>query len=274
MPDSLDYWLGDLRSKFEINKGRLLDLDVIKEARLDAEVMSFLSNHPSGPGHGFDHHDRVRTFTTLIGTVNNLRTEDIQACRYGAMLHDHLKEAGRGGKGYHNWSELRKLTKRLMENAKIENRYIPQVIEIVEGHEIDDSSKRDEVDNNFYEADTVDITFLPRCFDVAQKVEERKKGTYDRVEKFLHDYLFYQINPSTPVTAVGRRMFDKGKIWSVSSLQKLEEKLGDSSVTQYFDFLGTRWKNNQDRAPPKVKEMLTAYKENLPHYEINLRNFL
>jgi len=273
MPDELDYWLENLRSNFEENRKILKNLDFEKEARLDGEVKNFL-RHLSNPGHEFDHHDRVRTFTTIIGVANNVDTVNIQACRYGAMLHDHLKETGKGGKGSHNWSELRKLTKKLMENARIENRYIPKVIGIVEEHEIDDPSKRSEIGNILYEGDTVDITFLPRCFDLAQKVEEKRKGTYDRVDKWLSDYLSYQINPSTPITPAGRRMFNKGKTWSVSALQKLKERLGDTDVSQYFDFLGTEWKNNQSRAPENLREMLADYNKNLPNYTINLRNFL
>jgi len=274
MPEVLDYWLGDLSSKFNENKGLLKQLDFEKEYRLDNEIRNFIKEHPSAPGHDFSHHSRVRTFTTIIGTVNNIGTENIQICRYGAVLHDHLKEAGRGGKGDHNWSELRKLTKKLMESAKIDGRYLPKVIGTIEEHEIDNPSKRNEIGNILYEGDTVDITFLPRCFDVAQKIEEKRKGTYDRVDKFLIDYLSYQVNPSTPITSAGRRMFDKGKTWSISTLQKLKERLGDNDSSQYFNFLGTKWECNQTIAPENLREILASYNKNLPNYTINLQKLL
>ncbi len=274
MPDELDYWLGNLRSNFEENKEILLGLDFEKEAKLDNEVKIFLSSHPASPGHGFDHHNKVRTFTTMTGVVNDLGIDDIQTCRYGAMLHDHLKETGRAGKGPHNWPELRKLTKNLMDNAKIESRYLPKVIEVIEQHETDDSSKRNIIGNNLYEADTVDITHLPRSFSFAQEIERKKKGTYDKADKILNDYLAYHITPATPITSVGRKMFNKGKKWSISALQKLKEDLGERDVSKYFNFLNENWKLNQKGAPQVLKGILSLYRENLPNYDINLRKFL
>jgi len=266
MNDPIQWWLGDLTPQFEENKHVLGDLDLEAESRLDNEIKDYLSKNPSGPGHGFDHHQRVRVFTTMIGVVNGLDIESIQICRYGASFHDILKEAGKGGKGPHKWDKLRKLTKDLMEKAKIESRYIPKVISVIEGHETDEPSERTKLGNNLYEGDTTDITYLPRCFAVAESLP----NLYPTMERIIADYTSYQVNPSTPITPVGKRMFEVGKKWALPTLVNLRDKLGTENLGTYFQFLGLDWRNNKDKAPQILDETLNAYGENIPMYEISL----
>jgi len=266
MNDSIKWWLGDWSEDFEKNKDILENLDLEAESRFDAKVIEYMSKYPVIPGHDFDHHKRVRAFTTIIGVANDESIQNIQTCRYGAMLHDQLKETGRGGKGDHNWVELRKLTKKLMENAKIDERYVPKVTDIIEEHEIDNPSKRSGIGNILYEGDTVDITFLPRCFDVAQSLPH----LYPTMDRVIEDYTRYQVNPSKPITSAGERMFEVGKTWALPTLEKLRVKLGSRNLEPYFQFINTNWRKNIERTPEILKETLDTYKEVIPRYEINL----
>jgi len=266
MDSSIRWWLGDLADKFEENKSVLKDLNIGTEARLDHEIRHYLSKNPSGSGHGFAHHQRVREFSTMIGITNGYDVESIKMCRYGASIHDILKEVGKGGKGPHNWSKLRELTKDLMKKAKIENKCIPIVIEAIEEHHEDEPSKRSELGNILYEGDTVDITHLPRCFDIAQSVP-----LYPTMERVIEDYTKYHINPSTPITDVGKRMFGVGKNWALPTLEKLRNKLDNEDLKPYFSFLNTKWRENINEAPEILKETLNTYNETIPHYEINLK---
>jgi len=260
--EAIQWWLGDLTEKFEENKDALTGLDLEAEHRLEHEIRGYLSEHPPGPGHGFDHHQRVRAFTTIIDIVNEADTETIKINRYAASTHDLLKEIGKGGKGPHNWEKLRELTRDLMEKAKIENRYLSRVIEVIEQHHEDDPSKRS-VGNNLYEGDTNDITYLPRCFAVAQTLPQ----LYPTVDIVIADYTRYQINPSKPITEAGRRMFEKGKEWALPLLEDLKNKLGDSDAKPYFPFLGNQWRENKGIAPPVLKEALASYEETIPKFE-------
>jgi hypothetical protein len=266
MSDSIQWWLGDLASNFEESKNVLEGLDLNAENRLSGEIRNHLSENPSGPGHGFDHHQRVREFTTIITAANGYDIESIKTCRYAALLHDLLKEPGRGGKGPHNWAKLRQLTIELMDRARIEDRYVPRVINAIEEHHEDNPLKRSGDGNSLYEGDTVDITFLPRCFDVADSLSK----LYPTMSRIIYDYTDYQVNPSKPVTSVGKRMFEVGKNWALPALDDLKTKLGDKNLKPYFPFLGTRWKENISRAPEILNETLKAYEENTPMYEINL----
>ena len=266
MNDSIKWWLGYWYADFEKNKDLLEVLNPEAESRLDAELIEYLSEHPGGPGHDFEHHDRVRTFTTIIGTANNESVYNIQACRYAAMLHDHLKVVGKGGGGSHNWPELRILTKELMNNAKIDSRITSDVTRIIEEHETNDPSKRSRVGNILYEGDTVDITFLPRCFDVAQSLPK----FYPTMSRIIEDYTSYQIDPSKPVTDAGKKMFKMGKEWTLPTLENLKSKLGNTNLENYFQFLNTNWRKNANRTPAVLSEALEAYEENIPHYEMKL----
>jgi len=267
MSNSIQWWLGeDLVYKFNYYKGFLEGLDRNAEIRLDKKIKKYLSKNPSGPAHGLDHHHRVRSFTTIIGVANGYDTESIKVSRYAALLHDLLKKPGKGGKGPHNWSELRKLTIDLMSKATIEDRHVPRVINAIEEHHEDDPSKRSRDGNVLYEGDTVDITFLPRCFDLAESMPD----LYPTMDRVIADYTSYQVSPSTPITPSGKRMFEVGKKWALSTLDSLGDKLGDRKLRPYFPFLGTRWKENINEAPLILKETLDMYSEVLPHYEISL----
>jgi len=263
---AIQWWLGDLSKDFENNKKVLADLDLETETRFDNEIKDYLSKNPSGIGHGFDHHQRVRTFTTIIGVVNGLDRESIQICRYGALLHDISKEVGKGGKGPHNWNKLRKLTRDLMERAKIENRYTPRVIDVIEEHHEDDPSNRSEIGNVLYEGDTADITHLPRCFTVAESLS----SMYPTMDRIIDDYNHYQVNPSTPITSPGKRMFKVGKKWAIPTLYKLKDKLGDSNMKPYFPFLGFKWRENMNEAPEILRPTLETFEKTIPNYEISL----
>lgn len=149
-----------------------------------------------------------------------------------------------------------------MEKAKIENRYLSRVIEVIEQHHEDDPSKRS-VGNNLYEGDTNDLAYLPRIFSVAQVLSD----SYPTMDRVIEDYTHYQIDPSKPVTQVGKRMFEKGKGWALPLLQDLKDKLGNSNAKPYFPFLGNQWRENKYRAPPFLKETLDAYEETIPKFE-------
>jgi len=266
MENSIQWWLGDLTPQFEENRNVLEDVDIEAEARLNNEIEEYLSKNPSGPGHGFDHYQRVKTFTTMVGVVNGLDVEYIQICRYGAKLHDISKDVGKGGKGPHNWSRLRKLSRDLMERAKVENRYISRVIGVIEEHHEDDPSKRSNTGNALYEGDTADITFLPRCFTVAESLPT----LYPTMDKIIKDYTYYQVDPSTPITSVGKRMFEVGKRWALSTLHNLKDKLGSRNLGSYFQFLGLEWRKNRNEAPEILDETLDTYEKIIPKYKIVL----
>lgn len=266
MNDPIQWWLGDLTPQFEENKDILEDLDLEAETRLDNKIEDYLSKNPSAPGHGFDHHQRVRVFTTMIGVVNGLDKESTQICRYGASLHDISKEVRKGGKGPHHWGKLRKLTRDLMERAKIEGKYVPNVISVIEEHHEDESSKRTEFGNILYEGDTTDTTYLPRCFAVAQSLIK----FYPTMDRIIDDYTSYHINRATPITPAGKRMFEVGKKWALPTLDNLRDKLGTRNLKSYFPFLGLDWRVNRSKAPEILDETLNVYEGNIPMYEISL----
>lgn len=268
MTDSIRWWLGEFADDFEENKNVLRKMNFEKEVRLEGEVADYFSTVSDTAGHGLDHHKRVKTLASVIGVVENLSQEDIQLCRYAAQIHDISKVTKKGGVG-HDWKRTKELSERLIENAKIEDRYRPKVLSIVEEHDKDDPSKRSELGNIVYGADTVDLTFLPRCFAFAEAVETLKLGIYNTMNKIIRDYKYFHIEKSSPVS-ISKRMFEVGKNWALPTLDDLKDKLGSKDLKVYFPYIGLNWKENVARAPVILKETLDIYSKFTPHYEINL----
>lgn len=265
MENPIKWWLGDYTEKFENGRHVLDSLDFDAEARLDREIKKYTLKNLV-PGHGFDHHERVRDFATVIGIVNGADTDTIQTCRYAASVHDILKESRKGGKGSHNWSELEDLTREFMKRAKVDTNYLSCAMDVVIDHDEDNPSKRTKAGNILYEGDTVDLTHLPRCFDFAGSLPD----LYRTMSRVMNDYVSYQINPSKPITPIGNRMFSLGKDWALPTLERLMIKLDDRELKPYLQFLGTEWKQNIHRAPEILKETLDTYNKIVPRYDIAL----
>jgi hypothetical protein len=268
MTDSIKWWLGDLTKSFEDNKNILKGIDLEKENRLENEVANYFSNIPYTAGHGLDHHKRVKAFASVIGVTEKLSQEDIQLCRYAAQIHDTSKVIKEGGTE-HDWKKIKELSENLMRSARVEDRYRPKILSIVQEHDKDNPSERSELGNIVYGADTTDLTFLPRCFAFAETVEMLYLGTYNTMEKVIKDYKGLHIERSKP-TNVAKRMFEVGKKWALPTLDALRDKLGDRNLRSYFQFLNLDWRKNVERAPVILKETLDIYKDVAPHYEINL----
>ena len=273
--DKISYWLGrDSLYVFNNKKDDVLPyIQKDKECTLREKAAQVMAKNTINTGHGIDHHDRTKELSTMIAIVQGFEYQDVQKIRYASQIHDISKNLKKGGKG-HDWEKTVKISKNIMNDSGIEEDVVDEVVSIVLDHDKDDPSERGRLGNIVYEADTLELTYLPRCFQFATAVNAMKPGTYTMMQGLIDDYTRYHILVSRPKTYLGKELFEKGKSWAMPALERLEETMVSNEINPYFDFLNLDWRSNIQDAPEFLNEILGDYLKQVPRYEIDLVNDL